>query len=45
MSNVKEVTTETFEKEVLSSDVPVLVDFWAESVSYTHLTLPTTSKV
>ena len=30
MSNVKEVTTETFEKEVLSSDVPVLVDFWAE---------------
>ena len=30
MSNVKEVTTETFEKEVLISDVPVLVDFWAE---------------
>ena len=30
MSNVKEVTTETFENEVLSSDVPVLVDFWAE---------------
>ena len=30
MSNVKEVTAETFENEVLSSDVPVLVDFWAE---------------
>ena len=30
MSNVKEVTSETFEKEVLCSDVPVLVDFWAE---------------
>ena len=30
MSNVKEVTTETFEHEVLNSEVPVLVDFWAE---------------
>ena len=30
MSNVKEVTTETFENEVLSSDVPVLVDYWGE---------------
>ena len=24
------VTTDTFEREVLNSDVPVLVDFWAE---------------
>jgi thioredoxin 1 len=24
------VTTDTFEKEVLDSEVPVLVDFWAE---------------
>jgi thioredoxin len=24
------VTTDTFEREVLSSEVPVLVDFWAE---------------
>ena len=24
------VTTDTFEKEVLNSEVPVLVDFWAE---------------
>ena len=26
-----------FEDEVLKSDIPVLVDFWATSVSYTHL--------
>lgn len=29
MSKVVELTNETFEKEVLKSDVPVLVDFWA----------------
>jgi len=29
MSNASAVTTADFEKEVLHSDVPVLVDFWA----------------
>lgn len=29
MSNAVAVTTANFEKEVLLSDVPVLVDFWA----------------
>lgn len=29
MNKVIELTSETFEKEVLKSDIPVLVDFWA----------------
>ena len=30
MSMAAAVTTATFDSEVLKSDVPVLVDFWAE---------------
>ncbi len=30
MANLKDVTDETFEQDVLNSDKPVLVDFWAE---------------
>ena len=30
MSNAADVTAQDFDKEVLQSDVPVLVDFWAE---------------
>ena len=30
MSNVKNVTTDTFRQDVIESDKPVVVDFWAE---------------
>ena len=30
MSDLLEVTDETFETEIIESDLPVMVDFWAE---------------
>ncbi len=29
MSSVQEITDKNFETEVINSDVPVLIDFWA----------------
>ena len=41
MATIAHLTDATFDEAVKSSEKPILVDFWAESVSYTHLTLPT----
>ena len=30
MANAVEITDKTFEKEIIKSDIPAIVDFWAE---------------
>ena len=48
MSKTIELTDDNFEDEISNTEVPILVDYWAEwcgPVSYTHLTLPTTPYV
>ncbi len=39
------VTTETFESEVLKSDKPVIVDFWAEWCGPCHAVSPVLDKI
>ena len=43
--NVKEFSDENFESEVLKSDQPVLVDFWAEWCQPCRMLAPTISKI
>jgi thioredoxin 1 len=40
MAKAQSVTQDTFEQEVLSSDTPVLVDFWAEWCQPCHMVEP-----
>ena len=45
MSQAQSVTESTFDKEVLSSDTPVLVDFWAEWCQPCLLVEPALEKI
>jgi len=43
--NVKEFTDQNFENEVLKSDQPVLVDFWAEWCVPCHMVSPVVEEI
>ena len=45
MSQAQAVTEATFSQEVLSSDTPVLVDFWAEWCQPCHMVAPVLDKI
>ena len=43
--NTLEITSENFDEKVINSDIPVLIDFWAEWCGPCKMLIPTIDKV
>ena len=43
--NTFDITSENFDEKVINSDVPVLIDFWAEWCGPSKMLMPTIEKI